>query len=336
MPYRRNRRPFRHAVRRFRARFRKRRRGKYNKTYYSKKNNTNNAVVGRRRGRVNLRTRVKRLESTTKKHFDYVSSRADGQRISWNGTDLNVPTNESFSSLLAIQGRNSTGDIPPVSGSARGTDENVREGNKVFCTKCRIRCMVQGITPNWDISGIAWDDQAFPLLAQAVESACHTRIHMLILKDRRPSTIDPVTGLFEPNPLPVNPFNPLEGMFQLEGLTANNTLGTCGLDSALRNYTSNRFSIVHTEVVETTMARPRKWFDVNLKINRTLTYKLPIPGGLPTTGSDPVNLNYLVYFAVPPIELLAISQANFIIQGTPLLVNPRVKMLTSRTYFTET
>lgn len=348
MPYRFRRRRTRFARLAFRKRpFRRRRWKKKHKTYYDRKNNTYNASVGKRGKKSTLRSRVRRLESTTKKHYDYVSPRLTGELISWNGTDLNAPTNESFSSILAIQGRTSDGSIPPLSGSARATDDNTREGDNVFCTKVRLRGMISGMRPNPDISGAIEEWHAASgsgtgiigsclQMQQSLSAACSTRIHMVILKDKRPSTINPTSGESEPNPLPTNPNNPLESLFQRYQLTTDNTLGTLGLDSALRSYTSNRFSIVHHEVIQTSLTHPRKWFDVNLKVNKVLRYELPPPGGGPVSGTDPLNVNYLVYFAAVPSELRVLADPAYQLDGVPLLLQPKVSMLSSRTYFRET
>lgn len=344
MPYRFRRRRF---LRRRRPRFLRKRWKKKRKTYYDKKNNTYNSTVGKRGRRSTLRSRVRRLESTTKKHYDYVSPRTTGELISWNGTDLNAPTNESFSSILAIQGRTSDGSIPPVSGSAKATDENTREGDNVFCTKVRLRGMISGMRPNPDISGAIEEWHAASgsgtgiigtclQMQQSIQSACSTRVHLVILKDRRPSRIDPASGESEVNPLPTNPNNPLESLFQKYQLTNDNTLGTLGMDSALRSYTSNRFTIVHHEVIQTSMTAPRKWFDVTLKVNKVLRYSLPNPGGGPTAGTDPLNVNYLVYFAAVPSELRVLADPAYSLDGVPLLLQPKVSMLSSRTYFRET
>lgn len=344
-------------------RFVRRRRGRRSKTYSSSRSKTSNVRLGRRQGHVSLRKRVARLEISAKKHYDYILSRDTGVPISAHGAENGTVTNESFSQMLAIQPRNGDSTIPPVSGSARGTERNTREGMEIFCTKVRLRGRILGIRPN---TNDEVKNCSYPVQNQtptppgpvtlwnvphmrdsALRSACQSRIHIMVLQDRRPSTIDPATGEYEPNPLPVQPMNALQGLYLEEGLTTNNSLETLGMDAALRNYTNNRFKIVHKSTLSFDFLHPARWFDININVNRKLVYKAPPAGGGATSNSDPVNYNLLFYVSSVPAETALAQSAQFVMtDNTPvppappvqvnLLLQPNLQMLSSRTYFRET
>ncbi len=325
------------------------------RTYRSKSQKTSNVRLGKRRGRTTLLKRVARLEISSKKHYDYVLSRATGQPIQPYGVEDGSVTNESFSQMLAIQPVHLDGTIPPQSGSARGTERNTREGEEIFCTKVRLRGRILGIRAN-DEPGIenclqtinvgggvtvalgANDRQTY------MQATCQSRCHLLVLADRRPSTINPVTGKYEPNPLPVQPMNPIQGLFQLEGLGAVNTLATLGMDSALKNYTNNRFKVVHKSTLQFDFLHPSKWFDISIAVNKKLVYE-PKDPAVPAPGNtDPVNYNLLFYVSSVPSELAAAASPYMIMTEYPLAVPPvehnllrapNLMMLSSRTYFRE-
>lgn len=353
------------AYRRFRAARRiqrafRRRRGK--RTYRSSSQRTSNVRIGRRTGKLSLSKRVSRLEISSKKHYDYMLSRANGTPIAPLGAVNGGTTNESFSQMLAIQPRNGDGTIPPVSGSARGTERNTREGMEIFCTKVRLRGRILGIRPN-DTDEVKNCSHAVilnqpPELGSvtlynvphmrdsAVRSACLSRVHVCVLQDKRPSTIDPVTGEYEPNPLPVNPMNTIQGLYLEEGLTTNNSLETLGMDSALRNYTSNRFKLVHKSVLQFDFLHPSKWFDITINVNKKLVFKAPPAGTGAVGNTDPVNYNLLFYVSSVPAEVNHAQLPEFVMNdNTPipplpaiavnLLLQPNLQMLSSRTYFRE-
>lgn len=343
------------SARTIQRRWRARRKARRPRTYRSSSQKTSNVRIGKRAARTSLSKRVARLEISSKKHYDYVLSRATGQPIQPYGVEDGSTTNESFSQMLAIQPVHLDGTIPPQSGSARGSERNTREGYEVFCSKVRLRGRILGIRAN-DEAGIenclntvalgggvtvafgANDRQTY------MQATCQSRVHLLVIADRRPSTIDPVSGTYEPNPLPVQPQNPLQGMMQLEGLTTTNTLATLGLDSALNNYTNNRFKVVHKSTLQFDYLHPSKWFDITINVNKKLIYE-PKDPAIPTpTGTDPVNYNLLFYVSSVPAELAAATVPYMIMTEYPLAVPPvthnllrapNLQMLSSRTYFTE-
>lgn len=361
MPYgRRTRlRRFKRAVRRKRyaGKYRRRRRARKSSVYASRKRKTTNIKIGRMNNQhLSLRTRVKRLEISSKKHYDFMESRPTGTPINAVGVSNGTLTNESFTNMLSIQPRNGDGTIPPASGSARGTERNTREGMEVFCTKVRLRGRVLGIRIN-DTNELAsclygftdsvsgTDHYNFPQdRATQIRSACQSRVHMWVLQDTRPSTIDPLTGVYQPNPLPSQPMNPLQGMFLEEGLTPINSLQTLGPDSALRNYTNNRFKIVHHSVLTFDYLHPAKWFDTTINVNKKLIFATPDPAVVPQPPLDPVNYNLLVYFSGVPAELNHSALPEFIMNNVStsppsavnLLLAPNLQMISSRTYFRET
>lgn len=340
----------------------RRRRGKpashrYKKrTFRSSRTKTSNVKLGKSTGHVSLRKRVARLEISAKKHYDYVLSRPNGVPIAPYGADNGGTTNESFSQMLAIQPRNSDATIPPVSGSARGTERNTREGMEIFCTKVRLRGRVLGIRVNntdetkncshtiVDASTAIVTQNTPSDRASSIRQACQSRCFLFVLSDNRPSAIDPVTGTYEPNPLPNRPQNPLQGLYQPEGLSTNNTLELLGCDSALRNYTNNRFSVVHYSVLQFDFLHPSRWFNIDIAVNKKLIFKPVNPLSVPQSNSDPVNYNLLFYVSVVPAEVNLIQSPQFIMNDvttlppTPvnLLLQPNLQMLSSRTYFRET
>lgn len=338
------------------ARFWRRHRSRKSSTYRSKRQKTSNIRLGRRPKRLTLSKRVSRLEISAKKHFDYVYSRPPGQPINRVGVSDGTLTNESFSEMLAIQPRQGDGTIPPASGSSRGTERNTREGMEIYCTKVRLRGRVLGIRAadalalapclyGFTDSVSGTDHYNYPQdRSTQIRAACQSRVHIVVLQDKRPSTIDATTGIYEPNPLPTQPMNPLQGLMAEEGLTAVNTLQTLGFDACLRNYTNNRFKIVHTSTLQFDYMHPSKWFDISINVNKKLVYPPPDPAVVPQVAVDPVNYNLLVYFVCVPSELSHAETPQFIMNDvtttppTPvnLLLSPNLQMLSSRTYFRET
>lgn len=342
------------AARRIQRFVRKRKR-----TYRSTQNKTSNIRLGKQPGRVSLRKRVARLEISSKKHYDYMLSRDTGVPIAPHGAENGGQTNESFSQMLAIQPRNGDSTIPPVSGSARGTERNTREGMEIFCTKVRLRGRILGIRPNntnevrncsYPVQNLGptppgpvtlWNVPSFR--ASTVRNACQSRVHIMVLQDKRPSTIDPTTGEYEPNPLPVQPMNALQGLYLEEGLTANNSLETLGMDAALRNYTNNRFKIVHKSTLSFDFLHPARWFDININVNRKLVYKAPPAGTGAVGNTDPVNYNLLFFVSSVPAEINLAQEDEFVMTdytvdppvAVNLLLQPNLQMLSSRTYFRE-
>lgn len=339
--------------RRRRPRFRGRRRSK---AYRSSRNKTSNVRLGKRPKRLTLKKRVKRLEISTKKHFDYIFQSANGWPIGPFGVADGTQTNESFTQMLAIQPYNGDNTIPPISGSAAGTERNCREGEAVFCTKVRLRGRILGLRPNdanvtqyclhqWTdpVTGDAHQVKPY-MRSDAIRAACQSRVHLVVLQDRRPSTINPVSGVYEPNTLPDQPQNPLQGLFQMQGLTTINSLETLGMDSALRNYHNNRFKVVHASTLQFDADHPSKWFDITINVNRKLQYAPPRPGGGAQIQTDPVNYNLLFYVSGVPAELNHAASAQFVMPNTSmdapqdpvqLIAQPNLQMLSSRTYFRE-
>lgn len=335
----------------------RRRRKKKSTTYRSKRSKTSNIRLGKNPRRLTLAKRVKRLEISAKKHYDYMLTRVNGVPIAPLGAVNGTFTNESFSQMLAIQPYNGDGTIPPVSGSTRGSERNCREGMEIFCTKVRLRGRILGIRPNdtdetkdcaYPVQIIGppavtlWNVPSFR--ATSVRAACQTRIHIMVVSDRRPSRIDPVTGQYEPNPLPVQPMNPIQGLYELEGLTTNNSLALLGMDAALRNYSNNRFKVVHKSTLLFDYLHPSKWFDITINVNKKLTYKLPDPAVVPQGNTDPVNYNLLFYVSSVPSEVNHAQLPYFVMDdltvdpavAVNLLLQPNLQMLSSRTYFRET
>lgn len=345
----------RRAARRIQSAWRKRR-GRRKSTYTSSRNKTSNIRIGRASNpHLSLRTRVKRLEISSAKHYDYMLSRLQGVPITPYGATNGTTTNESFTQMLAIQPRNGDGTIPPVSGSARGTERNTREGMEVFCTKVRLRGKVKGIRPQDveetkncvytftdAITGTNFE-QTWDHRQTEIRAACQSRVHIMVLQDTRPSSIDPTTGLYEPNPLPVNPMNAIQGLYLVEGLTTNNSLETMGMDAALRNYTNNRFKVVHNSTLTFDYLHPFKWFDVTINVNKKLVFKPPDPAVVPQGNSDPVNYNLLFYVSAVPSETQKAESPQFVMNNVAvnpyvpvnLLQQPNLSMLSSRTYFKE-
>lgn len=346
---RRPRRTYNHPrYKRFRKRLRKR-------TYRNTKNKTSNALIGKRSVHLTLRSRIKRLEISSKKHYDYMLSRPTGVPIEAKGASNGTVTNESFTQMLAIQPTHTDGTIPAISGSVVATERNTREGMEIYCTKVRIRGRILGIraadadkTKNCvynftdAITGTNFVQEWFNR-ATAIRAACQSRVHIMVLQDTRPSTIDPATGVYEPNPLPVQPFNALQGLYSIEGITINNSLETLGMDSALRNYHNNRFKVVHNQVLTFDYMHPAKWFDISINVNRKLKYKPPVGTG-PQGNSDPVNYNLLFYVSAIPAETAHAASAQFVMNDVSvnpyvpvnLLAQPNLQMISSRTYFRET
>lgn len=347
---RRSRRPYKQVRRRMRLKRTRRKR-----TYRNTKNKTSNALIGKRGVHLTLRSRIKRLEISAKKHYDYMLSRPQGTPIGPPGADNGTVTNETFSQMLAIQPVHTDGTIPAISGSVVATERNTREGMEIFCTKVRLRGRILGIratdvekTKNCvytftdAITGTNFVQEWFNR-STAIRAACQTRIHIMVLQDTRPSTIDPATGVYEPNPLPVQPFNALQGLYSIEGITVNNSLETLGMDSALRNYHNNRFKIVHNQVLTFDYLHPAKWFDISINVNRKLKFKPPVGTG-PQGNSDPVNYNLLFYVSAVPAEADHAASPQFVMNDVSvspyvavnLLQQPNLQMLSSRTYFKET
>lgn len=341
------------AARRIGRWYRRRRRLK--KTYRSSKNRTSNVRLGRSKKRLSLNSRVKRLEISTKKHFDYVFQSAAGWPIGYWGVGDGSTTNESFGQMLAIQPYNGDNTIPPISGSAAGTERNCREGEAVYCTKVRLRGRILGLRAadasetkycleQWTdpVTGDAHTVKPY-MREGAVRAACQSRVHIVVLQDRRPSTINPVNGQYEPNPLPDQPQNALQGLFQMQGLTTINSLETLGMDSALRNYHNNRFKVLHKSTLTFDADHPAKWFDITLNVNRKLQFAPPRPGGGAQVQTDPVNYNLLFYVSSVPAETNHATTAQFVMPNTSvdpytdvqLIQQPNLQMLSSRTYFRE-
>lgn len=328
---------------------------KRKRTYRSSTQKTSNIRLGRRTGKLSLSKRLTRLETSSNKHYDYILSRDTGVAIASYGVENGTNTHESFSQMLAIQPRHVNGDIPPVSGSARGTERNTREGPELFVKKIRLRGRILGIRPNsYDntrhcllsytdaVTATVYNVPYVATTNPALKAACQSRVSIVVLKDNRASTIHPTTGKFEVNPLPISPQSPLEGMFMLEGLTTNNSLNTMGLSSAMRNYTSNRFSIVHQSVLTFDYLHQAKWFDITINVNKKVIYQPVADGATGAVGNtDPVNLNYLFYVSSVPNETAKI--VDFVLPDVSvdpavpvnLLLMPNLQMLSSRTYFTE-
>lgn len=329
------------------------------KTFRSSRNKTSNVRLGRNAGRVSLRKRVARLEISSKKHYDYMLSRPSGTPIEPLGDSNGTQTNESFTQMLAIQPRNGDSTIPPVSGSARGTERNTREGMEIFCTKVRLRGRILGIRfnntdevkncshPVINLAtapggAVTLYNMAFER-SPAAKQACQSRVHIMVLQDRRPSTIDPITGEFFPNPLPDQPMNAIQGLYLEEGLTTNNSLETLGMDSALRNYTNNRFKIVHKSTLTFDFLHPARWFDITINVNKKLVYKAPPAGTGAVGNTDPVNYNLLFFVSSVPNEAATAELPEFIMNdytvdppvAVNLLLKPNLQMLSSRTYFRE-
>ena len=121
---------------------------------------------------------------------------------------------------------------------------------------------------------------------------------------------------------------------------------TLGPDSALRNYTSNRFKVVHHEVMQFNADNTKKWFDITINVNKNLQYEPSRPTG-PIANSDPVNYNLVCVFSTVPTEQKLLTDPGYtmgnpassppggpIIQ-VPLLVAPNLSQISSRTYFRE-
>ena len=184
------------------------------KRYRGRKKRTTTSRVFKRKRTGTLRSRVKKLEGSTKKHYDYVLSTVAGQPLAPEGsTTFPLDGNISFSQMLSIQPYNGDGTVPPISGAARGTPANCRDGTNVYCTKVRLRGLVSGIKVNNPTATRGCvqtypplNTEVFPWQLQtALRQACQSRVHITILQDKFPVTLDPVTGVFEPNLLPVSP-----------------------------------------------------------------------------------------------------------------------------------
>lgn len=348
------------AARRIQSRWRGYRSRRTNRVYRSRKQKSNNITLLKKGNKkLTLKKRISILETSTKKHFDYINVATAGQPILAWGVNTGTTTNEVFSQLLAIKSVDYNGDIPAISGAYLGKEDNTREGTEIYCTKVRLRGRVLGIRPNTE-RGIENCGKPYTVagpggptiytqpmgVAYAMKPACQSRVHVWVFADRRPSTIDPNTGLYEPNPLPDRPQNVLQGIFQQQGATTLNTLEQLGPDAALRNYTNNRFKLKHHSVLQFDYHHPSKWFDISITVNRKLKYQPKNPALTGQPVSDPVNYNLIVFFSSVPAEMAVLDDPYFIMNdltvpsGSPaqphhLLLGPNLQMLSSRTYFKE-
>lgn len=327
----------------------KRKRSKRTSIRYSKKSAKVKARVGYSAKRRSLRKRVAVLEGVQKKHWDQ-SIPSDEIVHTFGSVIVGEPgptyLGNSFRGMLAIQGRSQEGEIPDLSDIFQGTELNTRESEKIYITKIRLRGVIQGHFPNvWHVpsvnSGgvIDYEPETAGLMATA-----KTRVHMLILKDKKPN-IELVGGAVTANPLPPSN-NTVPGGVANEGILENlfqyalaapytNTLTTKGYSGALRSYQPSRFSPVFHKVFELSCLKPLEEFDVTWNVNKMFRYKPAREGGAAQANrTQPLNANYVVMFCsqnqLPnPLTLPNGDTAPV----TDLLHACTLKGMTSRTYF---
>lgn len=334
----------------------KRKRVPASRTRYSKQTAKVKARVGRSNKKKTLRARVAQLEQISSKHFD--QSIPSDEYVRHFGVEIvgeAGPTykGNSFRQMLVIQGRSLEGVIPDLSGDQLATQLNTRENERVFVTKVRLRGVIQGNFPvNWRNGDGASDiTSTAGLISQA-----KTRVHMIILKDQKPS-VELVGGNLASNPLPSS-MATVPGGAANEGILENlfqwnyaapfvNQLGTKGYSNALRRYSKSRFKPVWHKVFELSCAKPNEEFDVTYHINKSLRYAPAREGQTAQSNrTAPLNHNYVVMFCsmtTLPDPQITPGDAD---EDPPLppglfteyqvLHRCTLKAMTSRTYFTDT
>jgi hypothetical protein len=314
------------AARRIQKFYRGRRRRPRNRQRYNRTKNVLVSNVGRRGRRLTVKKRLNQLEAGSKHHWDKAS--LTGELISWNGTDLIPTTKNSYSGLLAIQG-------PLSDGTAHESlkENEQRINDTVYCTSVRIRGEVRGIRPQ-DLGTPAFqpatDPSGMNLFGQSMmASLCATRVQITILQDMRPSVVDSA-GQSDVNPLPISvagggPGTALASLY--DNPTVGSSLQFFGVENALRSYESTRFKIVHNECIETSLTRPSKFFDINVKVNKKLKFVPAREGAAQNPPKVPYNYNLLVFFSMlsHPVQL----------PWSPYLSPASVTTKSSRCYFTD-
>lgn len=298
----------------------RRNRLKSKKQTYNQTTNVLQTNIGRRSTKKSsLTARVAALESGAKKHSDYVS--LTPELIVWNGTDLNA-SKASYTSILAIQGPLNTG----AEGNAALSDNEQRKSDTIHCQYVRLKGEVIGVRPQ-DLGAIGAHGTMSVFGAAKMRQLCHSKITITILLDKRPSSVNAVTGEAEVNPLPTT-----AGAIAIETIYSKTTAGVnqlqfFGSNNALRSYESSRFKHLHSECIETTYDKPNNQFDITYKIDKTLKYvpPRPPPGAPPNPPSLPYNYGLVVFFTciTPPVE------PTFAVCLSP----PQVTKKTARTYF---
>ncbi|HHZ96788.1 MAG TPA: hypothetical protein EYN67_14845, partial [Flavobacteriales bacterium] len=273
MPYRRSYRPSR-SIRGAKYGRKRRRRSslpfakRVRRTRYSKQRGKVQGRIGRGFKRKSLRSRVKVLESVTKKHYDNVIS--TDELIHTFGTTIvgQIPltAGDSYRQMLTIQGRDTVGDLPPLSGIFLATDLNTRESDKVFVTKVRLRGTLRGAFPKpWSLVEVSGGANVYTPSQMAILSTSKTKIWMVVLKDKQPA-IQLADGKFVANPNPTSNATlvggvmantgPLESLFQWRPSTGENTLTTMGYGGALRSYVPGRYQPVYAKAFELSCLKP--------------------------------------------------------------------------------
>ena len=318
-------------------------------TRYSHQKGKVQGRIGRGMRSKSLRKRVKILENVTKKHYDSVIT--IDELIHTFGTTLvgqaGLTAGDSFRQMLTIQGRDSLGDMPPLSGIFKATESNTREGEKVFVTKVRLRGTIRGAFPKpWSLVEASGAASVYTPSQMAIMATSKTKVWMIVLKDKRPS-VQLANGSFEANPLPnsnaqlvggvMANTGPLESMFQWTPISGINTLTTHGYGGALRAYTSGRFTPIYTKAFELSAHKPQEEFDISLNINKTLRY-LPMRAAQPAqlNVTEPLNVNYVVMFCSKHDDWPKADDG--LPDGQPAAPNPnhetpRLLRMVSRTYF---
>lgn len=294
---------------------------------YSAVKNATYTRLGKGRAKQTLKKRVAALEVSSKHHHDYVSN--THETITWNGTTL-LPTRNSYEALLMIQGPKSDGTFETDS---KLSEDETRTNDEIFCTSVRLRGLVAGIRPKDTLAPTDLDTMNAATTA-VMRNICHSRIWITIMVDKRPYKMSAL-GVAETNPLPsaLTGHDALEEPFQNTPPTMlTSQLQFFGMETALRSYESGgRFKILSQQCITTSFENPNKYFDIGVKINKTLKFVparvaasgQPAPANPPTR---PYNYNLLVFF-------------SSVIKPTPLawetlcLQAPMLTLKSSRCYF---
>lgn len=313
----------------------KKKNGKKNKIYSNKQTQSIVSSVGKPRKKKTLTQRMDELESNAKKHFD-ICSRPGGveQVIEYNGiTYTGAPPGNlrnCFKGFLNIQGMGqlpaaggagNQNIMPEVSGNFKATENNVRIGESCFVNYARLRGVIQAKQPAALQNFLAAGTGRTEFSDTAAQGDSQTTIWLVILKDKRPSTVT-TGGLSVPNP----PWDLLAGTRPMETLSQVDTAGNISLEAHgftnfLASYDSTRFDVHYKKAYTLTYAKPRQFIDVQVKINKKLIYENVALAS--NNNKAPLNFNLYVYLVQDQIADLSDMQMH-----KPVLLN-----WTSRTYF---
>lgn len=341
------------AAKRVRDYYRKRKKTKrktrtHNQKYDKVQNVlTSTTVQGKQAGKT-LASRVKALETGSKKHHTWHQFApqpilAYGCATMPSGRFLAGPSNLG---MLRIPPKSIAGEIQNGSSVS---EQQVRNGDETYIKSVRIQFMLETFRPGPLLSD-ASQNQLVTLMSQ---KDWHSRIVFTIVKDRFPALpTGQSTSVPNPHSSTVGE-RPLEQLYERAGYfdaADNNTMITSdfsaggggntnyGQDLALKSYDGpNRYQICHQETIVLNSLTPRKLVKHTLVINKSARYvESPQQEGSPTLPSDPTNLGYLGFLttqnSINPLEdINGIPD-----QALRMLSGPSVSCLSTRCYFIDT